>query len=352
MHTVQESTDLLRWLGVFFDCKLRFKQHVSILMAKALTVRNTLHSLGKTTCRVPLIFLQQAIIACVLKKGYYAAETWWPGKTHIVNNKRISNQVEFHICKLEKVALTSAQAILLVYQTTQTAALYKESHLRLPEIELNLNFTDFRSLHSLVGPKTPFADPYEQNHSYRLWKHPLCTSNTSSPKSRNRQPNSVPPLDSTRVSLSDRKENFRPARPHQREAAEDFIEFLTTIPPNDIQVFSDGSKSEATDGTTGGGSVTFQHGHKIDRKAFSLGHNAEVFDAEASAALCGAKAALLAPTAKYATDMWVFLDNLEVAMRLLAPSTGSSQAVFKEFCEVARKWHLQPHLPHLPPGSI
>ena len=56
--------------------------------------------------------------------------------------------------------------------------------------------------------------------------------------------------------------------------------------------------------------------------------------------------------AKYTTDMWVFLDNLEVAMRLLAPSTGSSQVVFEEFCEVACKWCLQPHLPHLPPGSI
>src|SRR5436190_3239407 len=107
-HTVQESTDPLRWLGVFFDRKLRFKQHVSILAAKALTVRNALRSLGKTTRGVPPIFLQWAIVACVLKKGYYAAETWWPSKTHIVSNKRISNQVEFHICKLEKVALTSA----------------------------------------------------------------------------------------------------------------------------------------------------------------------------------------------------------------------------------------------------
>src|SRR5204863_493304 len=129
-------------------------------------------------------------------------------------------------------------------------------------------------------------------------------------------------------------------------AAEDFIEFLTTIPPDDIQVFLDGSKSEAMDGTTGSRSVTFQHGHKIDHKAFSLGHNAEVFDAEASTALCRAKAALLAPMAKYAMDMWVFLDNLEVAMQLLAPSTGSSQAVFEEFCEVARKWRLRPYLPH------
>ena len=75
----------------------------------------------------------------------------------------------------------------------------------------------------------------------------------------------------------------------KERAAEDFIEFLTTIPPNGIQVFSDGSKSEATDGATGSRSVTFQHGHKIDCKAFSLGRNTEVFDAEASAALCGAK---------------------------------------------------------------
>ena len=32
-------------------------------------------------------------------------------------------------------------------------------------------------------------------------------------------------------------------------------------------------------------------------------------------------------------DMWVFLDDLEVAMQLLVPSTGSSQAVFDQFCE-------------------
>ena len=70
---------------------------------------------------------------------------------------------------------------------------------------------------------------------------------------------------------------------------------------------------------------------------FSLGRNAKVFNAEASIALKGAKAALLAPLAKLATDIWVFLDNLEVAIRLLAPSTVLSQSVFNEFCEVAHK---------------
>jgi hypothetical protein len=74
-HVMQESTSPLRWLGVYFDCKLSFKPHVHILATKALTVNNALRSLGKTTRDVPLIFLQRAVKACILKKGYFAAET-------------------------------------------------------------------------------------------------------------------------------------------------------------------------------------------------------------------------------------------------------------------------------------
>ncbi len=77
-----------------------------------------------------------------------------------------------------------------------------------------------------------------------------------------------------------------------------------------------------------------------------------MFDAEASAALTGTKAALSLPSARFATDLWVFLDNLEVATRLLGPSTGSSQSTFEEFQEVARKWPLRPRLPHTSPGSV
>jgi hypothetical protein len=74
----------------------------------------------------------------------------------------------------------------------------------------------------------------------------------------------------------------------------------------------------------------------VGRKAYSLGQNIEVFDVEASIALAGAQAALTLPSAKLATDLWVFLDNLEVASRLLSYSNGSSQSVFSSFKEVAR----------------
>jgi hypothetical protein len=74
-HSVKETAGPLRWLGVYFDRKLTFKQHVQILSAKALVVGNALKSLGKTTRGVPPILLQRAVTACVLKKGYFAAKT-------------------------------------------------------------------------------------------------------------------------------------------------------------------------------------------------------------------------------------------------------------------------------------
>jgi hypothetical protein len=58
------------------------------------------------------------------------------------------------------------------------------------------------------------------------------------------------------------------------------------------------------------------------------------------------------PTTRFANDLWVCLDNLEVATRLLSPSTGSSQAIFNSFCSLALAWPRRDRLPHTRPGSI
>jgi hypothetical protein len=72
----------LRWLGVLFDKKLSFKHHVKNMASKALTVANTLRCLGNTVRGVNPYFIWQAIVACVLGKVYFGAETWWPGYSH------------------------------------------------------------------------------------------------------------------------------------------------------------------------------------------------------------------------------------------------------------------------------
>jgi len=351
-YKVQETIGPLRWLGVFFDRKLKFKQHVKILSAKALKVASAIRSLGKTTRGVPPILLQRVVTACVLKKGYYAAETWWPGRYKTTTSKRASNQVEMHIRLLERVTLASARAILPVYRTTQTAVLYKEAHLRPPEIELNLIAQTFAARTTRLDPEHPLRARVTTILQTKRRNTRLARLILALPKAEAVDPIASPPwlVRETREETS--KRVCGPQGRTKERAAEDFTEFLATVPAGDIQVFSDGSKNEATDGATGGGSVTYQYNIQIDRKAFSMGCNAEVFDAEATAALNGARAALAAPSAKLATDMWVFLDNLEVTMRLLAPSAGSSQSTFTEFCEVARKWPLRYRLPHTQPGAV
>ncbi|EED11735.1 conserved hypothetical protein [Talaromyces stipitatus ATCC 10500] len=56
--------------------------------------------------------------------------------------------------------------------------------------------------------------------------------------------------------------------------------------------------------------------------------------------------------AQFATNLWICLDNLEVATRLLSPSTGSSQEAFESFRTLAAGWPLRERLPHTKSGSV
>lgn len=86
------------------------------------------------------------------------------------------------------------------------------------------------------------------------------------------------------------------------------------------------------------GFLVYQGGIQVLRQSFSLGKSVEVFDAGATGSLEGLKAALELPTTKFATDLWIFLDNLEVASHLLSPFPGTSQSVFDKFIRLSSKW--------------
>jgi ribonuclease HI len=115
-------------------------------------------------------------------------------------------------------------------------------------------------------------------------------------------------------------------------------------------VFSDGSK--LANGMAGAGFALYQSRRQFLQFSIFLGLNKEVFDAEAEAALAGIKAAFKLHTARFATNLWVFLDNLEVATRLLSPFAGSSQEVFKSFQVIASTWLTRERFPYTNGGSV
>ncbi|KAI0997828.1 hypothetical protein K3495_g10361 [Podosphaera aphanis] len=132
--------------------------------------------------------------------------------------------------------------------------------------------------------------------------------------------------------------------------ADIFRDFLHTIPRSDIQVYSDGSR--LPDGNAGGGFVIFQLGRIIQTKAFPLGKGKEIYDAEANAALRGIQAALALSTTRFSNNLWVFIDNFEVAKKLSKlATTTSSQEIFIDALEAVKQWKARTRLSHINEGE-
>jgi hypothetical protein len=114
--TISENTTrpYLRWLGFLFDKKLSFKYHVKDLASKALTIANA------------------------LRKVYFGAETWWPGRARPGPRiGSISNQVQGHLDQITKAILAGVRVILPVYRTTSIPVLHQESGFSPAEVELD-----------------------------------------------------------------------------------------------------------------------------------------------------------------------------------------------------------------------
>lgn len=348
--TISESTQkpYLKWLGVHFDKKLTFKYHVQILTAKALKVANALRCLGNTLRGVSPKLSRQAAIACVLPIAHFGAQTWWPGKYRNKGNKTVCNRVGIHISNIQKVHLATARAILPVYCTTPTASLLRESGLLPAEIALD-NIAQKAAIRTYrLDPRHPLRLRREKSLSQPVLSR-FARSCKNIPISENFDPLINPPWEVGENKLDSLRRIGSPTGPTEMRAI-NFQNFLETIPRQDILIYSDGSK--LPDGNSGSGFVVFQFGLRVCSGATSLGNYKDSYDAEAHGALQGLRAAISLPSARFSNDAWVFLDNLDVARKLLTTTSKTSQSVFLDFAKEAKKWRIRSRLPHTQEGQI
>lgn len=343
--TVSESTErpYLKWLGVLFDRKLTFKHHVLTQASKALKTARALSSLGNTLRGVSPTLTRQAIEACVLSVAYFAAETWWPGRKRQTYNGYTSNGVDNLIEKLGKVTLTSARSILPVFSTTPSSVLYRESGLSPPELKLDeialratVRIRRLDPQHPLRTRAYAIQGPLIPTRRSRKVPTRFARRFLTLPPSEQLDTLALPPWF---VAESREEAKTRIGAPDaaltKEQRASAFTHFIRQIPTNDIIVYTDGSKLQ--NGNAGAGYAISQFG-VTHKESYPLGPSAEIFDAEAIAALLGVRAALLHPLNRLAKDVWVCLDNLEVALRLLSPSPTTSQSVFTSLIEARKAW--------------
>ncbi|KAI1005489.1 hypothetical protein K3495_g2719 [Podosphaera aphanis] len=76
-------------------------------------------------------------------------------------------------------------------------------------------------------------------------------------------------------------------------------------------------------------------------------------DAEAHAAPRGIQAAIALPSTRFSNDLWIFIDNLEVAKKFLTKNNStSSQEIFLDALEAVKIWKSRTRLPHISEGEI
>ncbi|KAI0994497.1 hypothetical protein K3495_g13685 [Podosphaera aphanis] len=322
----------LKWLGVHFDKKLTFKYHVKIQAAKALKITNALRGIGNTIRGVSPKLSKQMVTAYVLPVAHFGAETWWPGKTRDNGEK-----------------LACARAILPVFRTTPSTALLRETGLSPAQIELDniarraaVRTRKLDSRHPLYI-RSQASNLSRANSRLTRW----CRAVTPSKQ--------INPLASPPWEIKEPRENslLRVGAPtvSNERRVDSFQTFLQNIPKSGILVYTDGSK--LSNGNAGSGYVIYQLDLKVCSGAVPLGISKEIFDAEAYAALCGIQKAVGLSSARFANNVWVFLDNLQVALQLLSlPYCSTSQSIFLKAIEFANKWKTRERLPHTSEGQV
>ncbi|RKK55616.1 hypothetical protein BFJ69_g17700 [Fusarium oxysporum] len=309
----------MRWLGIWLDSRLSFRVHAEKWTAKSQAVAHHLRGLTNTIHGPLPSAVRSAVRACVEPVLLYGTEVWYPGATRPrwdQPSKDRPSSIQHLLQRMNKAIVQSMGAILPVWKTTLTAILHGESGI--PPITQLLEARRYRFsawLKSLdeAYPLAKRTLPPRQPTYHQLikQKYQALTENNF------------------RTSLR-RTNELLPPSPKE-ELAEAFLQWVSTVDPATWIVYSDGSLS--SEGAASYGFAIHQKDLSICDGSGRLG-SAEVFDAEATGALEGLKAALNLPGSA-ARDIVVCLDNLAVATCLRGTPSDSSQAVFVEFQALA-----------------
>ena len=114
-ETVIQPNGSTRWLGVWFDRKLLFKEHVRRACQRTRVITDHLRRLGNTTRGANPKLLRHAAQGCVFPTPLYGAETWYSPHT----SQWILEQVQIALNR-------TCRAILPVYKTTPVPVLLRE----------------------------------------------------------------------------------------------------------------------------------------------------------------------------------------------------------------------------------
>jgi hypothetical protein len=110
------KSDVVRWIGIFFDRKLTFKYHVSTKVAVATCTFNALRSLVRHEMGLSPSAMRLIYQAYVTSRSDFGAEIWWQGQKNLETTLQLQQNAALH-------------RILNAFHSTPVRALHNEATL-------------------------------------------------------------------------------------------------------------------------------------------------------------------------------------------------------------------------------
>src|SRR5213078_4200414 len=116
-----EPKSLVKWLGIWLDSKLNFKEHVEKKIASATRILHQASRLSNTERGLSFQAMRQLYIACIVSVADYGVPIWW-------NNQK--NMLE----KFQKLQNIVLRKMLDAFKTSSINAMELEASIQPPKI--------------------------------------------------------------------------------------------------------------------------------------------------------------------------------------------------------------------------
>jgi len=88
-----QAQESLKWLGIYLDSRLTFKEHVAKKTAEATRVFHQIERLSNTERGLSFQAMRQLYIACICSIADYGVPIWWSGQQNLLDRyQKLQNQ--------------------------------------------------------------------------------------------------------------------------------------------------------------------------------------------------------------------------------------------------------------------
>jgi ribonuclease HI len=311
-----KPSKLVKWLGIYFDYGLTYKEHVSIKVSKAKQAFYRLERLANTERGLSPAAFRQLYQACVTSIADYGSILWWKGQASLKS-------------KLQSLQNLGLRKILGAFKTSPIMTMEIDAALPPIEVRLNNSIRQYAFRLAKLAPSHPVNLWAETNLSIPLsLQKPIQLEKIRGSIQGLVDKNSLEPINHFAFPPWAKETPFKVivsklSKEEQAKAHSDFIQQSQFS--NSTIVYTDASSSAEAKGI-GVGLIAFdlsQGQRIISQKLLNLGPQQLVYNGELEGVTQGLE--YLSRNAKQGWTYKVYSDNQAGLYRLKTPSDNPGQ---------------------------